>query len=129
VTDRERWQRLGELRAKAVAKQSMAVASTSITNETLPTQMPPSTSFEVGYAAGFGAAQAMQSNADPAPDSNYPMDFTSGYTESFERGNVNGTETVVDGVNWTFDNFSFTQGGPSWDMDFDNDSFLIHGLE
>lgn len=129
ATDAERWQRLGELRAKAVAKQSNFATSASTTNENLPNQRPPGPSTEAGFADKLSAAEAIQSNAVSAPVSNCPMEFTSGHTEIFESADIGAADMVVDRADWSFDNFSFTRGGPSWDMDFDDDAFLIHGLE
>jgi hypothetical protein len=126
VTDVERWRRLGELRAKAAAKHSISAASMSGMTVSLPDERPPGTPCEVGLTDILGTAEAMQSNADPALDSNCTMDFTSGYTNTFDNEYTEAAG-MGDGVEWTFDNFSFTQGGPIWDMDFNDDAFRVQG--
>ena len=124
----ERWKRLEELRAKAVAKQSMSGASENVTTRSQQDQRPPQPFAGGSSVPGFGAAEPMQSDADLAIDSSGPMDFTSSYIDTLDGENA-GATGMAGGVDWTFDDFSFSQGGPSWDMDFNEDAFQIQGLE
>jgi hypothetical protein len=66
--------------------------------------------------------------ADPAPDTHTDdlMDFSNGYPDT-SQGSTS-TADVGDELDWTSDNLSFAQGGPSWNMEFDHGSLQIQGL-
>ncbi|KAF2689759.1 hypothetical protein K458DRAFT_414016 [Lentithecium fluviatile CBS 122367] len=128
VADMQRWQRLVNLRVKAMAKQSMlaslstaTAAGTGTAAADVLAQVASSTPFEQIGTTGCCLSEAMQSDPAPALDFAYPLNFTSADTTNI------GVADMAAGADWNLDNFSFTQGGPSWDMDFDDKVFRFEG--
>jgi hypothetical protein len=106
--DDERWRRLGVLHAKASAKKSTP-ASSSLDLAVDPLQLMPWNTTLENTMNSFDALETLPSIAHFDIQD---LDFSTGHTKAGSAG-------MFDVMDWNLDDFSFKQGGPSWDMDFD----------
>jgi hypothetical protein len=132
AVDTERWSRLQHLRTKAAEKSR---ATTPATIENTPQGNLPNNNFSRVPFGGSDSANYFITDTGQLPayvtsgtHANDPMDCTTACPDTLQAGNTD-TVNMGNDLDWTFDDFSIAPGGPSWDMDFEQESFQIQGLD